>query len=50
MKHITWILYLDNGEEHTFYAEEGSIEFTWDITDEKADELFEEMDDIITLS
>ena len=50
MTHITWILHLDNGEEHKFIAETNNITFTWDITDDKAGELFEELDEIITLA
>ena len=50
MTNITWILHLDNGEEYNFEAMEWEITFTNNITDEKADELFEEMDNIITLT
>ena len=50
MTRITWILHLDNGEEHEIEAVEDDITFTWDITDEKADELWNEMDNIITLA
>jgi len=50
MTYITWILHLDNGEEYKFQAEEWNITFTWNITDEKADELFDELDKIITLA
>jgi len=50
MTHITWILHLDNGEEHEFITQENEVTFTWNITDEKASELFDEMDLIITLA
>jgi hypothetical protein len=50
MTHITWILHLDNGEEHTFYVEKCNMTFTGDITDKKAEELWEEMDEIIELA
>lgn len=50
MTHITGILHLDNGEDHKFEATEWEFTFTWEITQEKVDELWEEMDKIITLA
>lgn len=47
---ITGTLHLWDGQEYSFTAEKDCIEFTWDITDEKADELFDDLSEIITLS
>lgn len=51
MTKIIWVLHLDNGEKHEFEALEWEISFIDDdLSEEKCDELFDELDKIIVMA
>lgn len=47
---ITGTIFLDNGEEYTFEAEKDMMQVTSDVSDEKWEEIMDEINELIDLA